>query len=44
VDKKSGLFTLVLVVLLVGINPGLFCSAEGVRCEGWLNQAIHAGS
>lgn len=38
-SKKSGLITLIVVVLVV-LNPGIFCKAESVGCEVWLKALI----
>jgi hypothetical protein len=38
VNRKSGVITLIIAVLLVSFNPGFFCSAEGVVCEGWVSK------
>lgn len=34
-DRKSGLITLITAILVLTLNPGLFCFGEA-WCEGWV--------
>lgn len=37
-DKRSGLIALIAAVIFVSFNPGIFCEAENVSCEGWVSK------